>query len=60
MAIKFITAFISILYQFNKCLLQMNRGFVRSQESRGANQNEWFQYHFLGRKLSFLSKGHLL
>lgn len=35
----------------------MNRRFLRIQESRGPSQNEWLQCHFLGGKLSFLSKG---
>ena len=35
----------------------MNRRFLRIQESQGPSQNEWLQCHFLGGKLSFLSKG---
>ncbi|WP_287527541.1 hypothetical protein [Okeania sp. SIO2C2] len=52
-------------------MLQITRGFFRSQptprpspsqegKSGVRSHNEWLQYHFLGWKSSFLSKGCLL
>ncbi|WP_287288700.1 hypothetical protein [Okeania sp. SIO2B9] len=57
------------LYQFDKYLLQIVRLFLRSQptprpspsqegKDRVRSHNELLQYQFLGRKFSFLSKGH--
>ncbi|RQH20556.1 hypothetical protein D5R40_01725 [Okeania hirsuta] len=34
------------LYQIDKCLLQIDRIFLRNQESGVRSQNEWLQYHF--------------
>ncbi|WP_287520825.1 hypothetical protein [Okeania sp. SIO2C2] len=39
-------------------MLQIARIFLRSQSSGVRSQNEWFKYHFLGRK-SFFSLGAL-